>query len=436
MLAPEIIGVIGAVILLVLIFFGCPIWLSMILVGFTGSATIIGWSRSLGILATAPYQETASFGLAVLPMFFLMGSFALYAGIGDELYKVARTWIGNLHGGLAMATALGCALFACVSGSALATVATFTKAALPEMRKYHYGDKLSIAVIACSGTLAVLIPPSGVMVFFCMITDTSLGRLMIAGFIPGFASVILYIVMIYIWSRLEPGLGEPIKMAVPLRDKLLSIRWLLPVAMVAIVMLGGIYLGVFSPTEAGAIGAFCTFVVALLRRSLNINKIKESLLDTTRSTAMILLIIIGSMIFGRFLVISGLTTYIIDIFVNLPVPSIVSVILILIVYIIGGTIMPAMAMLAITLPVVFPLLTSGLGYDPVWVGIISIKILEIAGVTPPVGLNLYAAMSADNTVDLTTIIRGVGPFIIMDVVTLALLVAFPIISLWLPGHMF
>jgi tripartite ATP-independent transporter DctM subunit len=436
MLTPEIIGIVGAIILLVLILFGCPVWLSMILVGFAGSTTIMGWSRTLGILATAPYQETASFGLAVLPMFFLMGSFALYAGIGDELYKIARTWIGNFHGGLAMATALGCALFACVSGSSLATVATFTKAALPEMRKYHYADKLSIAVIACSGTLAVLIPPSGVMVFFCMLTDTSLGRLMIAGFIPGFASVFLYIIMIYIWSRLEPGLGEPIKMTIPWRDKLLSIRWLLPVAIVATVMLGGIYLGVFSPTEAGAIGAFCTFAIALIRKSLSIDKVKKSLLDTTKSTAMILLIIIGSMIFGRFLVISGLTTSIIDMFVNIPAPPIISVCLILLVYIIGGTIMPALAMLAITLPVVFPLLTDGFGYDPVWVGIICIKILEIAGVTPPVGLNLYVAMSADKSIDFTTIVRGVGPFVIMDVITLGILVAFPVISLWLPEHMF
>jgi len=436
MLQPEIIGVIGVILLLVLMLLACPVWLTLILVGFTGSGLIIGFKGTLGILATTPYYQVASFGYVVLPMFIIMGSFAMVAGLGDDLYKVARYWIGKLHGGLAMATVAGCALFGCVSGSAIATSATFTKVSLPEMRKNKYDDKLSLAVIASAGPLAVLIPPSGVMVFFCMVTDASLGRLMLAGFIPGALSAVLYMGMIYFWARLKPGLADPTTLTYSWKEKFLALRWIIIVAIIVIIMLGGIYLGVFSPTEAGAIGAFCTFVIALLRKSMSLNKLKDSLLETTRTTVMVLLIVMGSMIFGRFLVVSGITDTIINFFVSLPVPPIVSVVLIMLVYIVGGTVMPALSMLAITLPVVFPLFTVGFGYDPSWVGILSILILEMASITPPLGLTLYAVMASGENVDFGKMVQGIIPFIVVNLVLVVLIAAFPIISLWLPNMMF
>jgi C4-dicarboxylate transporter DctM subunit len=433
----EMIGIAGFLLLFALILLGSPIWIALIFVGFIGLVTVKGFSPAMATLSTTPYHQVASFAFVVVPLFVLMGEFATHGGIADEMYAAARSWVGRVHGGLAMATTLGCAFFAVVTGSAVATSATFTKVALPEMRRYNYDDRLSLATIACSGTIAGLIPPSGVMVYFCILTGTSLGQLMIGGFIPGFLSAFIYMAMIHIWSRLNPRLGPPIPLPASWKEKALASRWLLPVAAIMVVMLGGIYLGVFSPSEAAAIGAFCTFMAALIRKSLSLERVKASLIGTAITTAMVILIVVGAMIFGRFLIVSGFTTMIFDLFLGLPGPPIVSVILILIAYIAGGCIMPPIAMLAITLPVVFPLLTEGFGYNGVWVGIISIKILEIGGITPPVGLSLFAVKAAGGeAVDLGTIIRGVFPFFLMDILTLAILVALPQISLWLPSKMF
>jgi C4-dicarboxylate transporter DctM subunit len=432
-----IIGIAGLIVLVALIVLGIPIWIALLLVGSLGTVMVIGFPATMASLATTPYHMVATFAFAVIPLFVLMGDFALHAGIGDELYAAARSWVGRLHGGLAMATALGCALFAMITGSILATVATFTKVALPEMRRHNYDDKLSTAVIVASGTLACLIPPSGLMIFFCIMTGASLGKLMLAGFIPGFLSAMIYMVMINIWSRKNPRLGPPLPMPVSWKEKALAFRWLGPVGIIMVVMLGGIYLGVFSPSEAAAIGAFCTFTIALIRKSLSLGKLKTTLLETATTTTSIMFIIIAAIIFGKFLTVSGLATTIIDFFVALPVPAIVTVTLILLVYVAGGTVIPGMPLLAMTLPIVFPLLTESLGYDPIWIGVLCIKIVEVAAITPPVGLNLYVVKAVSGMdVHLEDTIRGVLPFFVMDILTIALLVAFPQICLWLPSKMF
>jgi C4-dicarboxylate transporter DctM subunit len=437
MIQSEIVGVVGTILLFILILFGSPVWLALTLVGVCGSLVVLGFSPTIGILSSTPYFTVASFAFVVLPLFVLMGEFAVHAGISEQAYAFARKWMGGLHGGLAMATTLGCAIFGAVTGSSLATAALFTRIAVPEMKKYGYDNRISVAVVACSGTLAVLIPPSAVMIFFCILTGTSLGKLMIAGFIPGFLSAFIYMVMIYIWARLNPRLAPPLLLSVSWKEKCLASVAVLPVGAIIVVMLGGIYAGIFSPSEAGAIGAFCTFIAALVSKSLKLRQMTNSLLNTVKTTVMVLFIIMGGMIYGKFLLITGLTGKIIDLFMNLQAPPIVSVALILLAYIAGGCIMPVMAMLAITLPIVFPLLTEGFGYDPVWVGIISIKILEIAAITPPVGLNLYTVKAAGGeSVDFKDLIRGIFPFFAMDVLTLTILVAFPVISLWLPEKMF
>jgi C4-dicarboxylate transporter DctM subunit len=435
-MSPELLGILGFVAMFALLALGIHVGIALAVIGFIGSAMMLGFSRSLSMLVTTPYFTVADYAFVVLPMFIMMGELAFQGGIGVLLYKAASKWLGRLQGGLAMATTAANAMLGAITGSTLAAAATFSKLAVPEMKRYNYDNKLAAGVVAASGTLAVMIPPSGVMVLYCILTPVSLGKLMIAGFIPGVISAIIYMIMIYSRVRLNPRLGPPSTEVVSWKERFLSIRWLTPVIIVMIAMLGGIYTGVFSPVEAGSIGAFTVFVVVVVRRSISPSLLKTALVNTALSTGMICLVIVGAMVFGRFLMLTGLPEALLSFVSSLAIPPVGVLVVILLIYVALGCIMDVPAMLVITVPMFYPLL-NGLGLNDIWVAILIIKIVEIAAITPPIGMNVYVVKSVlGDIVTIGELFRGILPFFIMDILTLALLVAIPQISLWLPSTMF
>jgi C4-dicarboxylate transporter, DctM subunit len=436
MISPEILGILGFVVMFVLLALGIHVGISMAVVGFFGCAMMLGFSKSLSQLVATPYFTVADYSFIVLPMFIMMGELAFQGGIGVLLYKVASKWLGRLHGGLAMATVAANALFGAISGSTLAATATFGKLAVPEMMRYNYDKKLATGVVASAGTLAVMIPPSGTMVIYCIMTEVSLGKLMMAGFVPGIIIAILYMIMIYFRVRLNRSLGPPIAGSVSWREKFSSIRWLIPLMIIVVVMLGGIYIGIFSPVEAGAVGAFTVLIVVLARRSLSFPQFKDAVINTTLTTGMICLVLVGAMVFGKFLMLTGLPEKLLLWVSSLQIPPLGVLVVILVIYIILGCILDVPSMLVITLPIFYPLL-SGLGFDGVWLGILVILEVEMGVITPPIGMNVFVLKSVvGDLASVSDIFRGIFPFFLMDVLVMVILVAFPVLSLWLPSMMF
>ena len=434
-LSAPVVGIIGIVILITLILLGVPIAISSGIVGFAGTAILIGLKPALGIMYTVPFDKVAAYSLSVIPLFIMMGILALYGGIGEELYAATLVWFGRLPGGLAMATTAANALFGACSGSSIAATATFTKLSMPEMARYNYHPRLSTGVIASSGTLAAMIPPSGMMVIFCAFADVSLGKILVAGVIPGIISAVIYMISIYVRASINPTLGPPLDMKVSLKQKLLSLRYLLTVMVTFLILLGGIYLGIFSPTEGGAAGAFVVFFIILLRRRLSWSNLVLAVRETVTTTSMIFFIILGAMIFAQFLAVTRLAPFLIDIMTVRNFPTLVIVGLILLMYIFLGTFLDAVGMLALTLPIIYPFIES-LGVNGIWFGILVIKMQEIALITPPLGLNVYVVKGlAPEGTRLEDIFMGILPFLLMDLVTLGLIFVFPQIALWLPNTM-
>lgn len=435
MLTPPVVGLIGIVILILLIVLAVPIAVSSAVVGFVGCVVLLGIKPALGVMYLIPVDKVATYALSVIPLFILMGVLALYGGIGHELYTACVRWLGRLPGGLAMATTAANALFGACSGSSLAAAATFSKLSIPEMARYNYNPRLSTGVIAASGTLAAMIPPSGMMVIFCTFADVSLGKILVAGVIPGILSAFIYMMSIYIRSRLDPKLGPVVIEKVSLKEKLLALRYLMATVIAFAVLLGGIYLGIFSPTEGGAAGAFVIFLIVLFRRRLSWRNFMLSLKETVTTSAMIFFIIVGAMVFAQFLAVSRLPNFFIDMVISRAVHPLLVVVMILLIYVFLGTFLDAVAMMALTLPILFPLIES-LGINGVWFGIMVIKMTEIALITPPLGLNVYVVkgLAPEGTL-LEDIFMGIFPFLLMDVLTLALIFIFPQIALWLPGTM-
>lgn len=433
--APELVGLIGIIALLLFILLGVPIAVSSTVVGFLGCWSLMGITPALGVMYTIPIAKVATYSLSVIPLFILMGVFALHGGIGKELYDACIKWLGRLPGGLAMATTAANGLFGACSGSSLAATATFTKLALPEMDRYNYDKRLSLGAIAASGSMAAMIPPSGMMVIFCTFSDVSLGKILVGGVIPGILSVIIYMASIYIRARRNPWLGPPINERISWKERLLSLRQLLTAAITFIVLLGGIYLGFFSPTEGGAAGAFVIFLIVLVRGRFTRENFIESLLETVSTTAMIFFIIIGAMVFAQFLAVSQLPAYFVNFVKGSLLPSSLMVIMILLIYIFLGTFLDAVAMMALSLPIVFPMIEV-LGINGIWFGIMVIKMTEVALITPPLGLNVYVVKGlAPEEIKLEDIFMGIMPFLLMDIVTLAIIFTFPGVVTWLPNTM-
>jgi C4-dicarboxylate transporter DctM subunit len=432
-MSPLLIGALGVVLLMVLLFMRMPIAVAMGVVGVLGLGLVVGFEAGLSILKTAPFAAIARYGFSVVPLFILMGSFCFHAGVSRDLYYTVNKWIGHFRGGLAMATVGACAGFAAVSGSSLATVATMGTVALPEMKKYKYSPELATGAIAAGGTLGILIPPSVVLVIYGILTEQSIAALFLAGFIPGILEALFYIITISIVCRFNPKAG-PAGPKTTFKEKIISLKDTWPIFTIFVIVIGGIYTGIFSPTEAAGIGAFSALLIALLKRKLARNNFISSLEDTMKSTAMIFTILIGAMVLGYFLTATRLPFELANVVSGLDLNRFIILGLILAVYVILGCIMIPMAMVILTIPIVFPLITAQ-GFDPIWFGIITVRIFEIAQITPPVGMNVFVMKGVAPDIPMGTIYKGIIPFFIADICHLILLIVFPQIALFLPSLM-
>lgn len=432
-MTPLSVGYLGIAILIVVLFSGIHIGVVMGLIGFLGIACLSGWPAALVILKTVPFTTFANYSMSVVPLFILMGSFCFYSGISKDLYDSVHKWLGQLRGGLAMATTAACAGFAALSGSSLATAATMGTVALPEMKRYNYDSTLAAGCIAAGGSIGILIPPSVPLIIYGILANQSVGKLFMAGVIPGILEAVFYIITIYILCLINPQIG-PMGPRTSIREKVSSLKGIWSVIVLFVLVIGGIYLGVFSPTEAAGVGSLGACIFALLRRRLTWRNFQAAILDSVKTTAMIFVIFLGAMILGYFLAVTRLPFELAEVVGRLPVNRYVILILILIMYLLLGCIMDSLAMILLTVPIFYPLITS-LGFDAVWFGIIVVRAAEIGLITPPVGLNVYIIKGIAGDVPMSTIFRGVIPFIMADICHLALLIVVPQVALFLPGLM-
>ena len=428
---PRTLGMMIICALIMLLFSKTLISSALALAGFFGMTFLSGVKSGLGLMGTVPYSTTANYSMCVIPFFLLMGVFAYHAGVSRSLYHTAYKWLGHMRGGLAMATVTACGGFAAVSGSSLATAATMGTVALPEMKRYKYAPTLAVGSIAAGGTIGILIPPSTILIIYGILTEQSISKLFFAGFLPGVLSVIYYLVVIYILTLINPNLGPP-GPRVSLREKWVSLKatWLV-IALFMLIM-GGLYRGIFTPTEAGAVGASAVLGISLLNRSMTWRNIISSLLETGETTAMVFAILIGTTIFGRFLAATKLPMELASFVIGLQVPSWVVLGIIIVFYFFFGCIMGTLPMIVLTVPIFFPVIQT-LGYDPIWFGIVIVMVSEIGLITPPVGMNVFIIKGVAKDVPLSTIFRGIFPFLGADIARLATIVIFPQIALFLPN---
>lgn len=429
---PTIIGFLGMACVLVLLLLKMYIGLAMGLVGFLGFAYITGWDPALGILRTVPYTTFASEGMSVIPLFILMGAFAFESGMSEDLYRAVHKIFGGLKGGLAMATVAACACFAAISGSSLATAATLGRVAMPEMKKYKYDLGLATGSIAAGGCIGILIPPSVILIIYGIITEQSIGKLFMAGVIPGILEAAFYIVTIWLLTRNNPALGPPGPRS-NFKEKIKAFSKTWEVMVLFALVMGGLYMGIFTPTEAAGVGAFCALCFSLLRGRMKWSNFKNSLTSTVSTTGMLFLIVMGAMILGYFFSVTRLPFEFASMVAALPVNRYIILICIVVVLLILGCLMDSLAIVLLTVPVFYPLILE-LGFNPIWFGIIVVRVTEMGLITPPVGLNVFV-LHGITDVPMHTIFRGVIPFLIADVCELALLIALPQLSLFLPGMM-
>ena len=429
-----------AVLLFLIIVVRMPIAFGMGLVGFFGFAALQGleWSnladfRWNGVLSMASYRvidTVQEYSLSVIPLFILMGNLVTRSGLSHELYHVSNAFLGHRKGGLSMATVVACGGFSAICGSSLATSATMAKVAMPPMRKYGYSDALATASIAAGGTLGILIPPSVILVIYGLLTESSIRELFAAGFIPGMLGILLYLAAVRYVVWRDPSQG-PAGEKMPWRERLLALKGVWGVLLLFTIVMGGIYLGIFTPTEAAGIGAGGAFVIALARRSLSLTTLFDTLTDTVRTSAMLFAVVIGALIFSDFINRAGLPDALLGFVTSLEVEPIVVILAILGIYIVLGMVFESLSMMLLTVPVFYPLVSS-LGFDLVWFGIVVVVVTEISLITPPVGMNVFVLSAVLRDVKTGTIFKGVTPFWCADIVRLALIVFVTQIAMFLP----
>ena len=433
-MTPFTTGFLGIGLLFVLLMIRTPVAFAMLAVGFGGYWFLEGLRSAGGVLLTESYSAVSSYSLIVVPMFVLLGNVASAAGFSRGLYDAAFAWVGRFRGGLATASVLGCAVFAAVSGSSVATAVTVGKVALPEMKRLGYSDGLSTGAIAAGGTLGFLIPPSTGFVLYAILTEESIGRLFMAGVVPGLLLTALFSAAIWIVTLLDPEAG-PRGAPVPLAERFRALADAGPLLLVIIASIGGIYIGVFTPVEASAVGAALVILLALARRRLTWAAFKDAVISTLSTSAMLYTIVIGANVLNPFLAITRIPAAIGDGLGALGLGAYGTLFVIILAYILLGMFMDGLSMLVITVPIVFPVITA-LGFDPIWFGVVAVIVIEMGMITPPVGLNVFVVRSVAGDVPLTTIFRGVFPFLIAMIIGLLLIIAFPGIALLLPNTMF
>jgi C4-dicarboxylate transporter DctM subunit len=428
-----LIAALGFAVLLVLILVRVPIAAAMALVGVGGTAWLAGWPVALATLKQSPFERASSYTLVVVPLFMLMGYLAARSGLSQNLFRAANVWLGHWRGGLAMATVGACAGFAAICGSSVATGATMCSVALPEMRRYHYADSLSTGAIAAGGTLGILIPPSIIFVLYGIMTEQSIGKLLLAGILPGLVLTVLFMLAISLVTAVNPELG----VAGPRttwRARLVAMRDVWEVLVLFVIVIGGLYLGLATPVESAAFGAVGALLFGVGKRTLHWQGLLAALDETVRTTAMVFFIVIGADLFGYFMALSQMPMQLAAWLGRLQAAPVVVLWSIIVTYIVLGALMDELAMILLTVPIFFPVITA-IGYDPIWFGVIIVVVVQIGLIAPPVGLNVFVIGGMARDVPLATIYRGIMPFLVAQIVLLILLTLWPGMALLLPGTM-
>jgi C4-dicarboxylate transporter DctM subunit len=428
-MTPSAIGAIGIGVMILLLFLEVHIGVAMGLVGLVGFSYLANTQQALSLLGMLTYSNMASYDFVVLPLFVAMGTLAATSGIAQDLYDAAHKWMGSLRGGLALATIAACGGFAAASGTSVGTAATMGAIALPEMRKHNYNESLAAGSVAAGGTLGILIPPSTIFVFYGILTETSVGKLLIAGILPGILLVFLFFIAVVIQTKLNPSLG-PCGEAVPFRVKLYSLKNVWGTLVLFLIVIGGLWAGIFTATEAGGIGAFGALLLGIVKRKLNTQNIFAAIMETMKTTGMIIFMLVCAFMFNGFLAISRLPVELANMLSEFDVNRYIIFLGIIATYLVFGCLMDAFSMLILTIPIYFPLIKS-LGFDPIWFGVIVVIMMEQALITPPVGLNVFIIKGIAKDVPMTSIFRGVAPFWIAMVFCVAILTIFPQLALLL-----
>lgn len=415
----------------VLMMIGVPIAFAMLAVGIAGIWLQVGEGAALGMIGQLPFSTTMSYELSVVPMFVLMGALVSRARMSQDLYALCHGFLGHLRGGLSMATILACGGFSAVCGSSIATAATMGKVALPEMRRYGYSESVAAASVAAGGTLGILIPPSVILVIYGIATGTDIGSLFIAGIVPGIVAILFYIATVWVIARLQPQ-NTPAAPRTPWGARIRNLRSIGPIAGLFLLIIGGLYFGVFTPTEAGGVGAGGALMFALWRRTLGFSDFLDALTETVRTTASLFIVLIGALVFSNFVNLAGLPAALSSAIAGTGLSALGIILIILLIYLVLGMFMESMSMILLTIPIFFPVVTS-LGYHPIWFGIFAVMVTELSLITPPVGMNLFVIRSVDKSISIGTIYRGITPFVIADLLRVLVLIAFPALALWLPS---
>ena len=432
-MSPDAIAVLGFVALFVLMLLRVPVGMAMGLVGVVGYSYLVGPGPALKLVGQTSMRTVTDYTFGVIPMFMLMGALVSVSGVSRELFRAANSMIGHLRGGLGVATVLACGGFAAICGSSVATAATFSAVAYPEMRRFNYPQSFSTGVIAAGGTLGAILPPSTVLAVYAILTQQDIGKLFMAGIVPGILAMAMYVMTIAIIVRVRPA-WLPAGEHKPWSERLVDLKAVWAPLVLFVFVIGGLYGGFFTPTEAGGVGASGAFILGLLRRKLDGPKIREALLSATRTAAAVFTVLIGALLFGYFLTITQSPQKLTEFLTGLGIGRYGVLALIMLMYLVLGCLMDAMAMIILTVPIIFPVIVA-LGFDPIWFGVIIVMTVELGLIHPPVGMNVFVIKSVVKDVSFTTIFKGVLPFIVTDIVRLVILIAFPVIALWLPTKM-
>jgi len=433
-MSPELIGLIGLIIFMFLILLKVPIGLALLLIGFFGYVGLSGWDIALTQLGQSGFETASDYSLSVMPMFILMGMFLSHSGLSSDLFNSVDVWIGKIRGGLSMATIGASAIFSAISGSATATTATMARVAIPEMNKYEYDAKLSTSSVAAGGTLGFLIPPSVILILYGVLTYEPIGELLVAGFIPGILMTLFFMLSIYFQAKKNPELAPQKTKKSTFKEKIESLIQIIPFLIVFVLSIGGIYLGLFTPSEAGGVGALGSLVVALVTKKMNWSRFVDSLVDTVKLTAMIFFILIGAGLFAKFLSATNIPVTVTSFVAELNTSPYIILFAVLFVLFILGMFMEGIAIFVLTLPIIHPLITD-LGFDGVWFGIIMVLIMNLGLLTPPLGMSVYIINGIVPEVPIEKIFRGVIPMIITIVLFIIVLTIFPEIVLFIRAYM-
>ena len=430
-MSPVAAGLIGIGLLVVLFMLRMPVAFAMALVGFVGFAYLSGPEPALSLLAQDIYHTFSSYPLSVIPMFILMGTFAFASGISQRLFKTTYAWIGHRRGGLTIATVFACAGFGAICGSSTATAATMGKISLPEMKKYNYDDALATGTVAAAGTLGILIPPSTVLIVYGILTEQSIGKLFVAGVLPGILLSIFFAATVVFLCWRNPAIGPP---GVPTswKEKLRAITGIIEAVILFILAIGGLFGGLFSPTQAGAIGAGGALIIGLARRQLSLQSFFEAGKEALRTSCMVIFIITGAIVFGHFMAVSRIPFVLAEWLGGLPIHPMAVMAVIIFIYFIGGFFMDAMGLIVVTVPIFFPIVLK-LGFDPIWFGVIIVLVGEMGVITPPVGVNVFVIKGIAPDIPLETIFKGIFPFLVALIIATFILAIFPQIATFLPS---